>query len=161
MSPRRPPRPDGDVPNDVAGWYNERPPAIVSAHSHQITNPTDKYLEYLCRELDLCGVSIAFDAAGNRRLTGSVGLLDKEVIAAVKKHGDKLTEYAVRVRGLIVPDRPQRLPDPKAGQVVVWVDDAGEFHVTAATDFPATGWVRWRYRNGKRWFAFSGDSWEE
>jgi len=133
---------------------------MCAPHTPVVSNPDDNYFRLLLAELDAANVSVDLDPKGGRRLVGITANLKRPTVEAVKRHGDGLVNYLVKIGRLAKPEPVRQYPKP--GSIVVWLDNAGEYHVCTADELPdAQEWVRWRYRNGRRWFAYSGDSWEE
>jgi hypothetical protein len=122
---------------------------------------TDEYCGWIADRLTEAGVTVRIGVKpGTRFLSGTVANLSAETLAAVRTHGDRIVEYLVRCRGLRPPQSPQRLPEPGHGVEVIDRDD--NYHLIASDDLhKISDWVRWRYRRTKRWFAFTGETWEE
>ena len=157
--PRQPPPSDDKAEPPGEFSYTNRP-AFQGEYSPQTGRPPSaELLERVITELDAVAVRVEWNEGG-RRLTGSKArTLPRWLLDLFRRYPDSVCDYLITAGRLVRPELGPPVPRPNS--VIQWVGFEAEEHGVIPADLlPTKPWVRWRYRMTKRWYGYSGDSWE-
>lgn len=153
MRPRPRPNPDADIPSEERGkWWLET--GRDMSPTTYPANPSPEYLDILAADIERAGYLILIGPAG-RKLVGSGGI-SESIKERLRRYGDKLAERLLTTGRA----RIDGVPKPKPGEAVEWVDSDGVCRICTSDDLVGYDWIRWRYRNGSTWFAYTGEAWK-
>lgn len=162
----RPRRPNPDADGDRTEGVQLSSVRLGESSIHPVGTPSAEYLEALYADIQADGYDVTFEHNGYRHLTRTRpgAKLRDSVREAVKRHAEALASH---VRGLKGITQEFSVKLPEDGDVITWVGfDAAEWGNCEGWELAGKPWVRWTYfrrigdRRPKRWYSYSGDTWE-